>query len=174
MLFLFACSDPPEAPPAARVPPPAEAKAPAPDAPARPEHLGFADFASIAGVSGKSTLDDVQKIWGPGKREGTRIRYDRGPSVGEFMGGLMVDFSIVSEPFIAAHPAPALSLFGATCEEAAQILDFADTVGGYTTCKHYENGWMTDVTVTCLKTVSTIVVVWAPVPEGMGGPDHCD
>ncbi len=90
----------------------------------------------------------------------------------------MIDFGIGSEGFVAAHPDPATTLLGQSCDEAAKRLSFTDTVKDYLSCKHYEGDWFLDVTLMCHAKVSSLVVVWEPLPANIKNqplpPDHCN
>jgi hypothetical protein len=120
--------------------------------------------------------------WGAPKsessEEGTTLRYN---SVSVTFGTdktVMLDFTAygdVDHAFVAAHPSPPLALLGLSCDEAAKHLAFTDAVEGYTTCKHYDaNGYLVDVTLMCTQKVSSLVVVWTPLPPGIEPiADHC-
>lgn len=186
----------PEAPPPAATPSapaPVATEAPATSATAAPPEpasptpakakLGYKDFLEIAGLSAKTpTLAAAQKAWGPGKRAGDKVRYDKGPTVETFDSGVMIDISTFAGPWVEEHvnpdkPSP-LSVFGKSCAEAAAMLDFTDKVGGYMTCKHYEPTLYLDVTMMCIQDeVTTLVVVWVPFdPKDAVNPlpgDHC-
>ena len=92
----------------------------------------------------------------------------------------MVDLSFLGAAFVKAHPDAATSLLGQTCAAAgARLGFFKGKVPGYLTCKHYDaNGYFLDVTLMCTKTVSTVVVVWEPLPPEIKAAalpkDHCN
>jgi len=152
---------------------------PAPPAP-KAQTFGFKDFLSIAGVGARSTLNDVEKAWGKGERDGDKIRYKDGPTVSVMLsGGLMIDIHLGAERWVKEHASGPVSIWGMTCAEAAAALDFTDTVGNYTTCKHYEKDLYLDVTLMCGGgRVNTLAVVWYPydpadAPNPLP-PDHCN
>lgn len=150
-----------------------------PAAPAtRKARLGMKDFLTIAGLSSKATLKEVVALWGPGKSSTGKISYDKGPTVSDFSGGLMIDVGPVAGPWQEKHSDGPLSIWGKPCDEAAKMLDFVDKLGGYTTCKHYESDLFLDVTILCHDTVSSVVVVWVPFdPKDAVSPlpaDHCN
>lgn len=192
MLGALGCASAPPPPVVASVPPPAPAKAaqdptdteppsePPPPPPAStPKVFGFRDFLSIAGVRAGATLDDVEAAWGNGEREEDKIWYKDGPTVSAMpSGGLMIDIHLGAADWVKQHANGPLSIWGKTCEEAAAALDFTDSVGGYTTCKHYEQDLFLDVTLMCGSgRVTTIAVVWYPFSPASAfnplPPDHC-
>jgi hypothetical protein len=152
--------------------------------PAAAEPMSFADFWEVAGVTREDTAEDVLRKWGPAKKErrdgNTTLHFDGGPTVTfsadgnrlfDFMGG-------VTGPFVAKHPSRKLALLGKSCGEAAAELSFVRAIEGYTTCKHYEKGWLLDVTLMCTGRISTLVVMWVPLPPEIKAqpppPDHCN
>jgi hypothetical protein len=147
--------------------------------------LGFADFWTVAGATHDDTPQSLIAKWGKPAEErrgddGVTLQWADGPSVafsatGIMAGGLMIDLH--AGAWASAHPGPATSLFGLTCAAAAARLKFTKTVGGYTTCKHYDqSGWLLDVTLMCtLGKVSSVVVNFVPIPKGGQLPaDHCN
>jgi hypothetical protein len=74
----------------------------------------------------------------------------------------MIDVGPTAGPWVEKHRDGPLSIVGKTCAEAAEILDFTDKLGGYTTCKHYEANLLLDVTILCSGKVTSVVVVWVP------------
>jgi hypothetical protein len=158
------------------------AKATAPYAFSPGQKLGFADFWEVSGVSRTDTPESVKKKWGPPKstdEEGdTALRYDGASVTFGPDKSVMLDFTSYGDgdhAFAAAHPSAPLALLGLPCDEAAKHLAFTDAVESYTTCKHYdENGYLVDVTMMCSKTVSSLVVVWTPLPSDIEPiADHC-
>lgn len=106
------------------------------------------------------------------------LRYEGGPSITlRASGGVQFNLFEHKEKMRELYPGdPAVSLLGQTCEEAQARLQFMDEVGSYSTCKHYTDKWFLDVTLMCRDDVSTVTVVWEPLPEEMQGtlpPDHC-
>jgi hypothetical protein len=147
--------------------------------------LTFADFWTVAGVTRTDTAETIAKKWGKPKEDkvvaGERtLRFTDGPSVTlRASGGIMIDMLMLGDAFVKAHPDAATSLLGQTCAVAGARLAFykKGPVPGYLTCKHYDkNGYFIDVTLMCSKTVSTVVVVWEPMPPEVKAsplPDHC-
>ncbi|MDC0741678.1 hypothetical protein [Polyangium mundeleinium] len=179
MFAALGCASAPPSPPVASVPPPAAATAaqekptadpsPPPPPPAtKPKVFGFRDFLSIAGVRAGATLDDIEAAWGKGERTKDKIRYKDGPTVSVMpSGGLMIDIHLGAADWVKRYADGPLSIWGKTCEEAADALDFTDSVGGYTTCKHYEKDLFLDVTLMCGQgRVNTVAVVWYPFDPG--------
>jgi len=189
MFVALGCASAPPSPPVASVPPSATTTAaqetptaelsPPPPA-AKPKVFGFRDFLSIAGVRAGATLDDVEAAWGKGERTKDKIRYKDGPTVSVMpSGGLMIDIHLAAADWVKRYADGPLSIWGKTCEEAADALDFTDSVGGYTTCKHYEKDLFLDVTLMCGQgRVNTVAVVWYPFdPDSAVNPlppDHCN
>lgn len=138
---------------------------------------------NIGGVRFGASLADVERKWGaPSSRAGDKLRYEQGPTVSVMTVGasfgLMFDFGPLAHPWVQARGKGPLSILGKPCEEAAKSLDFATSVGSYTTCKHYERSAMVDITLLCPSgTVSTVAVVWLqydPIPaESPLPPDEC-
>jgi len=161
----------------------ATAEPPTASAPTPKRKLGYADFLNIAGLRAGATLGDVERAWGPATRDEQGIAYKNGPHVRVFSmppfpeTGLMFRFGEDATPWIAKHPGDALSIWGKSCKEAADMLDFVDKLTSYTTCKHVENGMALDVTIRCGKKVNEIVVVWVPFDTHGAGiprpPDLC-
>lgn len=145
--------------------------------------LGFKDFWEIAGVSRTDTPATVKAKWGAPKsvatEDGTTLRYESvSVTFGGPYGSVMLDFTAYGEDeraFVAAHPSAPLALLGMSCEEAAKHLAFTDKIEAYTTCKHYDkNGYLVDVTFMCTETVSSLVVMWTPLPPDVEPvADHC-
>ncbi len=152
---------------------------------AAPKKLTFDDFWTVAGVSRTDTADTIAKKWGKPKADklvaGERtLRFADGPTVTlRASGGIMIDMLMLGDAFVKAHRDAATSLLGQTCAVAGARLAFfkKGPVPGYLTCKHYDkNGFFIDVTLMCSKTVSTVVVVWEPMPPEVKAsplPDHC-
>ncbi|MDI3282564.1 hypothetical protein [Polyangium sp. 15x6] len=190
MLGALGCASAPPPPVATSAPPvtttaqeqktaePPSEPPPPPPAPT-PKVFGYRDFLSIAGVRARATLDDVEAAWGKGERKSDKIRYKDGPTVSVMpSGGLMIDIHLGAADWVKEHADGPLSIWGKTCEEAAAALDFTDSVGAYTTCKHYEKDLFLDVTLMCSSgRVSTIAVVWYPFSPADAvnplPPDHC-
>ena len=152
---------------------------------AAPKKLTFDDFWTVAGVTRTDTADTIAKKWGKPTEDtvvaGERtLRFTDGPTVTlRASGGIMIDMLMLGDAFVKAHPDAATSLLGQTCKAAGARLAFykKGPVTGYLTCKHYDkNGYFIDVTLMCSKTVSTVVVVWEPMPPEVKAsplPDHC-
>lgn len=152
---------------------------------AAPKKLGFADFWTVAGATRTDTAETLAKKWGKPAEDkvvaGERtLRWKDGPSVTlRASGGMMIDMLMLGDAFLKAHPDPATSLIGQTCAAAGARLAFyrKGKVPGYLTCKHYDpNGYFLDVTLMCSKTVSSVVIVWEPMPPEVKAsplPDHC-
>ena len=152
---------------------------------AAPAQLDWKDFWAIAGVARDDKQQAIIEKWGQPdeikERGGVTLRYRSGPSVIlREDGATQLDFASYSaKKFIAEHPSPVLELVDLPCHHAARRLKFAKAVGGYTSCKQYEcSGWFLDVTLMCSNgRISTLVVVWLPVPELKTmeplPPDHC-
>jgi hypothetical protein len=146
------------------------------------QKLGFKDFWEVAGVSRTDTPATVKAKWGAPKSvetdDDTTLRYENVSVTFRSDKTVMLDFTAFGEfdhAFVAAHPSAPLGLLGLSCDEAAKHLAFTDKVEGYTTCKHYDaNGTLVDVTLMCTERVSTLVVVWTPIPPDIEPiPDHC-
>ena len=146
------------------------------------QKLAFADFWEVGGLTRSDTPETVKKKWGEPKKvetgTDTTLRYDGVSVYFRDDKSLQLDFAVYTDADRAALPkyggAP-LALLGMTCDEAAKHLAFTKKVEGYTTCKHYDkNGTLVDVTLMCSKTVSTLVIVWTPIPKNIEPiPDHC-
>jgi hypothetical protein len=146
------------------------------------QKLGFADFWEVAGVSRTDTPASVKAKWGEPKstneEDDTTLRYDGASVTFGDDKSVLLDFTAYGESdhaFAAAHPSAPLALLGMTCDEAAKHLAFTDKVEEYTTCKHYDkSGYLVDVTMMCMQKVSSLVVVWTPIPPGVAPiADHC-
>ena len=147
--------------------------------------LAFDDFWTVAGVSRTDTAETISAKWGKPKENklvaGERtLRFANGPTVTlRESGGMMIDLLFLGDAFVKAHPDAATRLLGQTCAAAGKQLGFykKGAVPGYLTCKHYDkNGYFMDVTIMCSKTVSSVVVVWEPMPAEVKAsplPDHC-
>lgn len=152
---------------------------------AGPKPLTHDDFWTVAGATRTDTAETLEKKWGKpseDKRAGgdRTLRWKDGPSVIlRASGGMQLDLLFVGDAFLKAHGDAATSLLGMTCEAAGKRLAFykKGKVPGYLTCKHYDkNGYFLDVTLMCSKKVSSVVVVWEPLPpeiKANPGQDHC-
>lgn len=147
--------------------------------------LTFDDFWSVAGATRTDTAATLAKKWGKPTEDtvvaGERtLRWKDGPTVTlRASGGMMIDMLLLGDAFVKAHADPATSLLGQSCAAAGARLAFfkKGAVPGYLTCKHYDaNGTFLDVTLMCSKTVSSVVIVWEPMPPEVKAsplPDHC-
>lgn len=136
--------------------------------------LKWEDFWTLAGVGRTATRDSIVGKRGRPDEErkapsgDTTLRYKTGPTVTlRSDGAVQLDFGLFAKPFVTQHPSPPLALLDLPCAEAAKKLAFTKKIESYTTCKHYDaSGYLLDVTLMCSGgRVSTLVVVWLPVPE---------
>ena len=140
---------------------------------------GFIDFWNVGGVVPGDSAADVIKKWGPPDErteetgrlgaEKEVLRYADGVVLTfSATGGILFDFGTFDSTFKKNTAGPIASITGRPCGAAAAVLDFAESLGPYTTCKHYDkNGWFLDVTVMCRETVGTIAVMWEPIPKSI-------
>lgn len=176
--------DPPATQPAAPTP---GLAAPAPDFPKQAkESLTFDDFWTVLGVERKTGLDEQRLIASLGAPEEriaadgeVTLRYAEGPSITlRPSGGVMFNLGKYDDKLAAYAGDPSVSLLGQSCDTAKQRLGFMTEVGSYSSCKHYVEDWLLDVTVMCRDDVSKVVVVWEPLPAAIKAeprpPDHCN
>jgi hypothetical protein len=169
-------------------PPPAEEPAVPKEPPPPKERLTFDDFWEVVGITKGASPDDVIAALGEPEepvnrelagKEDLNLRYPGVSVTLRASGG--VQFTIRGDvaPWRARFPADdVLSLVDQPCEEAAARLTFMDEVGRYSSCKHYTDEWFLDLTVMCRDAISTVMVVWEPLPPAIKAeprpPDHCN